>query len=191
MTAKPPRILAISGSASLAGSDSGWRSRRSAVRRPLSRRRDGGPLRSSPARSNRRSCAQWRASRSASPSSKWDNAFIPRFWLVRDHLPEFTAARKGRPSLVERAVAIDADTATVTIPWDCVDGFFPAYWRRPHAYLQEQVGRGTWVCAGVGPRVEQRAVAALAADLASSAWHKRNRTHLCEADLGARLLVTS
>jgi hypothetical protein len=30
----------------------------------------------------------------------------------------------------------------VLIPWDCADGFFEAYWRRPEAYLDENVRRG-------------------------------------------------
>jgi SAM-dependent methyltransferase len=122
---------------------------------------------------------------------QWDNTTLPRFWLVRDYLPELTVAGRGRPSLAERAAAIDAETETVPIAWDCVNGFFHAYWRRPHAYLQEQVRRGTSVWARVGPGVEQRAVKTLAADLASGAWHERNRDllDLRQADLGARLLI--
>ena len=125
---------------------------------------------------------------------QWDNVLLPRFWLVRDYLPEFGAASLvARPSLLERAAAIEAEMEPVYVPWDCVDGFFCAYWRRPHAYLEERVRRGTSVWALVGPQVEQRAVQALAADLASGAWHDRQRDllNLDEADLGARLLVAS
>lgn len=39
----------------------------------------------------------------------------------------------------------------VLIPWDCADGFFEAYWRRPEAYLDENVRRGVSVWARVGP----------------------------------------
>ncbi len=122
---------------------------------------------------------------------QWDNALISRFWLVRDYLPELAATSKARPSLSERAAAIHAEMQTVPIPWDCVDGFFHAYWRRPHAYLHEQVRRGTSVWARVGPQVEQRAVEALTSDLASAAWYERNRDllDLPAADLGARLLI--
>jgi hypothetical protein len=122
---------------------------------------------------------------------QWDNALVPRVWLVRDYLPEFAATSKARPSLSERGAAIHAEMQTVPIPWDCIDGFFHAYWRRPHAYLQQQVRRGTSVWARVGPQVEQRAVEALTADLASGAWHERNRdlVDLADADLGARLLI--
>ena len=77
------------------------------------------------------------------------------------------------------------------IPWDCADGFYEAYWRRPEAYLDENVRRGVSVWAGVGPAVEQRAVRSLRADLDSGRWAERNRGLLAldAAELGARVLV--
>ncbi len=41
----------------------------------------------------------------------------------------------------------------VPIPWDCADGFFEAYWRRPEAYLDESVRRGIsgWAAWGRTP----------------------------------------
>jgi hypothetical protein len=80
----------------------------------------------------------------------------------------------------------------VPIPWDCVDGFFHAFWRRPEAYLDERVRRGSSVWARVGAAVEARVVAELGADLASGAWRARNAELLAlEAlDCGYRLLVT-
>ncbi len=121
---------------------------------------------------------------------QWEPAVIERFWLVRDYLPEFAAQVAGRLTLVERATAIDAVLEPVPIPWDCADGFFHAYWRRPEAYLSEPVRRGSSVWAQVGPAVEARAVAALREDLASGAWAERNRSLLgLEAlECGARLL---
>ena len=123
---------------------------------------------------------------------QWDNTRVSEFWLVRDYLPEFTelASRRGL-TLAERADAIGASMVPVPIPWDCRDGFFHCYWRRPEVYLRPEVRRGTSVWAQVGAAVEERAVAALGADLASGVWRKRNR-HLLdleEAELGARLLV--
>ncbi len=76
----------------------------------------------------------------------------PRFWLVRDYLPGFLALAAGQPDLRERAEAIGATMEPVPIPWDCVDGFFHAHWRRPAAYLDERVRRGTSVCGATGPR---------------------------------------
>ena len=79
----------------------------------------------------------------------------------------------------------------MTIPWDCADGFYEAYWRRPEAYLDERVRRGISVWDAVGPEVEQRAVRHLRADLGSGRWAERNSAllDLEEAELGARLLI--
>ncbi len=122
---------------------------------------------------------------------QFDNAEFPRFWLVRDYLPEFAAFAKQRPTLTERAQAIGARMETVPIPWDCVDGFFHAYWRRPHMYLDPRLREATSVWARLGPEVEARAVTQLQADLDSGAWHERNAEllNLEQAELGARLLV--
>ncbi len=122
---------------------------------------------------------------------QWDDAESQRFWLVRDYLPEYHALTTGRPSLVERAAAIHARIEMVPIPWDCVDGFFHSYWRRPFAYLQEPVRRGSSVWARLGEHTERRAVAALARDLASGAWEQRNAQllELESIDIGARLLI--
>lgn len=77
------------------------------------------------------------------------------------------------------------------IPWDCVDGMFEAYWRRPEAYLNEEVRRGMSVWGKVGHAAEQRAVDTLQHDLATGRWADRNRDilNLDSADLGLRLLV--
>jgi hypothetical protein len=90
------------------------------------------------------------------------------------------------------ADAIGARMEPVPIPWDCVDGFFEAFWRRPEAYLDESVRRGISVWAAVGVDAEQRAVRGLGHDLASGRWAERNRdlVGLDAADLGLRLLVT-
>ncbi len=120
---------------------------------------------------------------------QWDDAQLPRYWLIRDYLPEVVDLAADRPSLAERAHAIGASMQPVLIPWDCVDGFFHAYWRRPEAYLQERVRRGTSVWTRVGAQAERPAVAALRADLESGAWQARNAELLEfeQADLGARL----
>ena len=107
----------------------------------------------------------------------------------------FDAARVLPPSITGRtrspACAIGARVEPVLIPWDCADGFFEAYWRRPEAYLDEKVRRGVSVWAKVGPDAEQRAVRSLRADLASGRWAERNRdlVDLEAAELGLRLLI--
>jgi SAM-dependent methyltransferase len=123
----------------------------------------------------------------------FDTSDPGQFWLTRDYLPEFAALRGVRvlAALPELAGAIGAHVQRVPVPWDCADGFFEAYWRRPEAYLDERVRRGVSVWSAVGPAVEQRAVHRLRADLASGRWAERNHdvVDLDEAELGARLLV--
>jgi len=118
-----------------------------------------------------------------------DLAWRRRFWLTRDYLPEVAASRRGLAT--ELASVIGARVEPVLIPWDCVDGFFEAYWRRPEAYLDEDVRRGISVWATVGPDVEERAVRRLRDDLASGRWAERNRdlVDLEVVDLGLRLLI--
>ena len=118
-----------------------------------------------------------------------DRSWRRRFWLTRDYLPEVAASRVGLAT--ELARVIGARMEPVLIPWDCADGFFEAYWRRPAAYLDENVRRGISMWAGVGPDAEQRAVRRLRDDLASDRWVERNRDllDLDAAELGLRLLT--
>ena len=123
---------------------------------------------------------------------QWDPVIARQFWLVRDYmLAEYDELVAGTPTLAARAACISATMEPVPIPWDCVDGFFHAHWRRPAAYLDERVRNGTSVWARVGEQAERRTVEALASDLRSGAWEARNGELLAldEADLGARLLV--
>jgi SAM-dependent methyltransferase len=121
----------------------------------------------------------------------YDASDPDQFWLTRDYLPEYDDLWAGRPSLTGLAGAIGARTEPVPIPWDCADGFYAAYWRRPEAYLDENVRRGISVWARVGPDAEQRAVHSLRDDLASGRWAERNRdlVDLEAAELGLRLLI--
>jgi hypothetical protein len=114
-----------------------------------------------------------------------------RFWLTRDYLPEFASLFTGWPSLAGLARAIDACAEPVPIPWDCTDGLFEAYWRRPEAYLDESVRRAVSTWTRVGLEAEQRAVLGLRDDLDSGRWAERNHdlVELEAADFGLRLLV--
>jgi hypothetical protein len=113
------------------------------------------------------------------------------FWLIRDYMPEHRLLNARGPTLMERADAIGARLEPVPIPWDCCDGNFPSYWRRPEAYLDEKVRRSVSVWHQVGPSVEDRVLGELRADLESGRWAQRNRQLLerDEIDLGARLLI--
>ena len=118
-----------------------------------------------------------------------DGSWRRRFWLTRDYLPEIAASRVGLATKLARAIG--ARMEPVLIPWDCADGFFEAYWRRPEAYLDVNVRRGISMWASVGPDAEQRAVHRLRDDLASGRWAERNNEllDLESAELGLRLLI--
>ncbi len=120
-----------------------------------------------------------------------DTGWLKRFWLTRDYLPEVANLVVGRPSVDRLAHVIEARIEPVLIPWDCADGFFEAYWRRPEAYLDEHVRRAISVWTRVGPEAERRAVDELRDDLSSGRWTERNREllGLGAAELGLRLLV--
>ena len=114
-----------------------------------------------------------------------------RFWLTRDYLPEFAGLFNGWPSLAGLAGAIGARAEPVPVLWDCTDGLFEAYWRRPGAYLEDHVRRAVSTWTRVGPGAEQRAVRSLRDDLDSGRWAERNSdlADLDAAELGLRLLV--
>ncbi|MGW6284514.1 MerR family transcriptional regulator [Streptomyces sp. NPDC055107] len=118
-------------------------------------------------------------------------AWQDRFWLTRDYLPEFATVLAEFPSLAGMAHAIGARAEPVPIPWDCADGLFEAYWRRPEVYLEDHVRRAMSVWTRVGPDAEQRAVRSLNDDLHSGRWAERNNdlVHLDTTDLGLRLLI--
>jgi DNA-binding transcriptional MerR regulator len=120
-----------------------------------------------------------------------DTGWRQRFWLTRDYLPEFADILVDWPSLADLTRAIGSRAEPVLIPWDCADGFFEAFWRRPEAYLDEHVRRAISVWTRVGPEAEQRAVNGLRDDLSSGPWAQRNRdlVALDAAELGLRLLV--
>lgn len=123
----------------------------------------------------------------------FDTSDPTQFWLTRDYLPECAALRSCRilTQLDALASAIGARLEPVPIPWDCVDGFYEAYWRRPDAYLEAHVRRGISVWRQVGVAAEQRAVQHLRTDLATGRWAERNRELIDRdaAELGARLLI--
>ncbi len=95
------------------------------------------------------------------------------------------------PSLADQAAALGAKVEVVPIPWDCRDGFFSAFWRRPEAYLDPAVRAGISTLAKRGEDQLAEGLARLRADLESGAWARRHADLLerDELDLGYRLLV--
>jgi hypothetical protein len=86
----------------------------------------------------------------------------------------------------------DAEVSTVPSPWDCIDGFLLAYWRRPEAYLDASVR----ACISGFARASAESLAPglrrLEDDIASGAWARRyaDIVELDELDTGMRLVVS-
>jgi SAM-dependent methyltransferase len=123
----------------------------------------------------------------------FDPAFISRYWLVRDYLPEIAVLDEARfPPLAAVMEAMGGAEATpVAIADDCTDGFLCAFWKRPLAYLDAAV-RANMSSLAVQPAdVIEPAMARLARDVADGTWAERNADLLAgdEAEFGYRLLV--
>lgn len=79
------------------------------------------------------------------------------------------------------------------VPWDFRDGVFPAYWRRPEAYLDERVPKTCSALAQTAPAAVSRGIARLRQDLDSGRWHERHADLLRrdEIDVGFRLITAT
>jgi SAM-dependent methyltransferase len=124
----------------------------------------------------------------------WDPTYVGRMWLGPEYFPPEHAQQDVAefPSLAEQAAAFgDAAVEVVPIPWDCRDGFFSAFWRRPEAYLDSAVRAGISTLAKRSEDELADGLARLRADLDSGAWARRHADLLERdtLDLGYRLLV--
>ncbi len=117
----------------------------------------------------------------------WDQAFsAEQFWFVRDYLPE-SAEREADLAALSTVVAAwpGAVVSVVPVPWECKDGFYAAYWRRPRAYLSPVVRASISAFALLDHALVDRAVDALRTDLDSGLWASRYAHLLGRADLDA------
>jgi SAM-dependent methyltransferase len=122
----------------------------------------------------------------------WDPSYVGAHWLGPDYFPGLALTQAAEfPSLAEQAGALDAGVETVLVPWDCEDGFFSAFWRRPEAYLDPAVRAGISTLAQLPDEVVEPALARLRADLADGTWARGHADLLDrdELDLGYRLLT--
>lgn len=120
-----------------------------------------------------------------------DRTVAESFWLSREYLPN--AHNLWGP--FERTLANlgDCEVIRIPIPGDCLDGFFHAFWRRPHAYLDESIRDTMAVFERLDPVEVAGGIRRLSEDLANGTWHARH-VMLCELDaidLGYRLLVSA
>ena len=118
-----------------------------------------------------------------------DRSVAEDFWLTREYLPhghdlwgsfELTLEHFG-----------DGEVLVVPIPADCTDGFFHAFWQRPHAYLDPSIRKPMAVFERLDRREADEGLGRLSRDLETGAWQQRHGA-LGERetlDLGYRLLV--
>ncbi|WP_410567781.1 class I SAM-dependent methyltransferase [Amycolatopsis sp. cmx-4-61] len=122
----------------------------------------------------------------------YNTALHNEFWLVREYVPEVASLERSRPSAPEIAEFLGAvSVLPLPVPWDFTDGVFPAYWRRPHAYLDPAVRQSCSALAQTAPAAVARGVARLQADLDSGRWREEHAEllELPEWDAGFRLIV--
>jgi SAM-dependent methyltransferase len=123
----------------------------------------------------------------------WDQAYTAQhFWFIRDYLPEAAERESGLAALDTVLTAWpDAEVSVVPVPWDCTDGFFAAYWRRPEALLVPAVRASISGLALLEPQLVDRAIDRLARDLATGTWAGRyaDLGELESLDCGYRLVV--
>jgi SAM-dependent methyltransferase len=115
------------------------------------------------------------------------------FWLWQEYFP--AAARMSAASelpIEQVAEIIGADRVeTVLVPHDCSDGFGPAYWRRPAAYLDPDVRACISGLARLPARDLEPGLDRLRHDLYTGAWQARHQDllNLNAIDAGLRLIV--
>lgn len=123
----------------------------------------------------------------------FDPAVHTDFWLARDYLPELAEVWREVPTPHDVAHALGSRVVVteLPVPWDCVDGFLPAYWRRPQAYLHAQVRRSMSGLQLLNPEVLARGMTALRKDLEDGTWQRENADLLEREylDVGWRLIT--
>jgi SAM-dependent methyltransferase len=124
----------------------------------------------------------------------WDpDVFARQFWLVRDYLPEAAERDSGLAALRTVLTHIGpASTTKLTVPDDCTDGFFGAYWKRPRAYLNATVRGAISGLALLEDDVVSPAMERLKFDLDHGRWQAQypELMDLGEIDLGYRLVIS-
>jgi SAM-dependent methyltransferase len=123
----------------------------------------------------------------------WEQATARDTWIVRDYFPYFEELIPQGQRLERTLEHLGAARVEIVpIPHDCADGFFHAYWRRPHAYLDPQVRAGISVFARMDAAVVEEGLERLRRDLAGGEWARRNAKllELDELDAGYRLIVS-
>lgn len=121
-----------------------------------------------------------------------DTVRLAQFWLARDYVPELAEYEHRQVNAGQIAAELGTDDVRIMwLPYDFTDAVYPAFWRRPEAFLDEELWRHSSALAVLEPRVRRRAIARLGADLEAGVWHERNADLMDQAefDAGFRLVV--
>ena len=122
----------------------------------------------------------------------WDQIVADRFWIREEYVPIINEREASLAALDAVCAALDVSAIVpVPVPWDCTDGFFGAYWRRPQMYLDPDARAAISALALLDAGYVDRALTQLARDLQDGTWHARhaNLLTLDELDLGYRLVI--
>jgi SAM-dependent methyltransferase len=104
-----------------------------------------------------------------------DPAALADLW-VSEYSPEFHATEKRRypsPARIAAALGSEVESRTLTIPFDCTDGFTDSFYGRPEEMLEPAVRRAQSAWSFVDDEAQAEFVAHLSADLESGAWDER------------------
>jgi len=116
-----------------------------------------------------------------------------RPWLT-EYLPELALLDEGQmPSMDFYGRCLGrVQILPLLVPHDCSDGFLYAYWRRPHAYLDPALRKGSSAFWALGDAVDE-GLARLRSDLATGQWHERHAALLTQetCDVGYRIVVAA
>jgi SAM-dependent methyltransferase len=117
--------------------------------------------------------------------------FTSHFWLL-DYLPQIKSIDESMfPSLEQLSSWIGpVRSVVVPIPRDCTDGFLCAYWRRPEAYLDEEIRSAISTFSRVY-NIEE-GLKRLKNDISTGLWHERYGDLLekNEIDFGYRVVIS-
>lgn len=110
----------------------------------------------------------------------WDPKSEP-FWLTRNYFPEIYEIDKNIfPGLEEIEEHFDdVKVIPLLIPGECEDGFLAAFWKRPDAYLSNEVRRSISSFSKI--KQLSNGLQRLAADIESGAWAEVN-AHILQSD---------
>ncbi|MEM7551506.1 MAG: class I SAM-dependent methyltransferase [Bacteroidota bacterium] len=120
----------------------------------------------------------------------WNPASDP-FWLTRDYFPEiYEMDLNIFPKMEEFTKHFnEVEVSSLMVPDDCKDGFLSTFWKRPQAYLDEQVRQSMSAFAKIGDYSDR--LEKLKIDLQSGTWKERNQNILDKTALDMGYVIVS